>query len=278
MRHAIEKFKDLGPLFRCPVCGEDLTFHDAALQCSQRHTFNINRKGYVDLRRHVMTSTHYTEEFFEARRRAMDLGLYSDLISRLRETSADIDFEAAGQKVSKPSIDIGCGDGFITRALGIGIGLDISLDGIKVAARGGGDTLWVCGDGAHLPLTDASAAWILNVFAPSEYEDFSRICPGGTLIKVVPGATHMHQLRSLVGLPAATQDSATVLFNDRMTDVRTYDVVQTTYLATEDDRRAVSQMSPVGFGTSNHDAPQLDYWKDLENITTHSRVLVGRLP
>lgn len=255
------------------MCGEDLNFSESSLVCVHKHTYNINRKGYIDLRKKKSVSEHYNEAFFEARLVAMKLGLYADLITALHSMiSTDADFP----EILDPAagVDVGCGDGFITRALNMGIGLDLSMEGIRVAARGGGDTAWVCADGAHLPLVDGSVSWILNVFAPSEYADFARVSPHGFLVKVVPGPTHMHELRKRVGLPEETQDSATVLFERRLRVISHRDIVQTTELSTQEARRAVSTMSPVGFDRLSEG----EAWKDLESITTHSRILVGRLP
>lgn len=267
MRPSIAKFQTHAPFFGCPFCSGALTFAQASLQCASGHTFDISRKGYVDLRKRPSESSHYTEAFFNARLRMMHRGMYSDLISRLSEVTQHYE-------LGETSVDVGCGDGYITRALGMTIGIDISLEGIKVAARGGGSVLWVCGDGAHLPLVDAAATSLLNVFAPSEYSEFSRVCPQGILIKVVPGEHHMRELRKAVGLPEETHSEAIELFKEKTTLLYQCDVVQTTVLRSEEERRDVAHMSPVGFDrvAAGHG------WEDLENITTHSRILVGRLP
>lgn len=276
LRPSIEKFRATRALFRCPICSEVLNFSRAALVCANGHTFNINRKGYVDLRRHATSSAHYTADFFENRLAMMWRGMYSQLISQLETVVAHLETERGMNRAD--GLDVGCGDGFITRKLGVGIGLDLSIEGIKTAARGGGDIRWVCADGAHLPLTTGSLPFILNVFAPSEYEDFARVAPGGILIKVVPGERHMHELRSLVGLAEDTPDSATVLFKKRVSFISSIDVIETLHLHTEEESRAVAHMSPVGFGKLDEVDSSEGGWKDLENITTHSRILVGRLP
>ncbi|MCI1936266.1 MAG: hypothetical protein LKJ28_06995 [Bifidobacteriaceae bacterium] len=237
------------------------------MSCANGHTFDISRKGYVDLRKRPSESSHYTDAFFNARLRMMHRGMYSDLVDRLSEVAQH--YGPGGT-----SVDVGCGDGFITRALGMTAGIDISLEGIRVAARGGGSVLWACGDGAHLPLVDAAAAYLLNVFAPSEYSEFSRVCPQGVLIKVVPGEHHMQELRKAIGLPQETHSEAIALFKEKTTLLYQCDAIQTTVLDSEEERRDVAQMSPVGFDRVAADSG----WEDLENITTHSRILVGRLP
>lgn len=269
VKHSIAKFDMDTPFFGCPFCSENLDFSSSSLRCANGHTFDISRKGYVDLRRRAMASAHYTEAFFEARLRMMHRGMYADLVAVLRDV-----LERFAPRSGGARLDVGCGDGFITRALELECGLDISLDAIKVAARGGGETLWACGDGAHLPLVDASVAAILNVFAPSEYAEFSRIAPGGVLVKVIPGEKHMWQLRKAVGLASETHSSAPAIFAQQVRELTVLDVEQTTDLPSEKERHDVALMSPVGFDRLEAS----NSWKDVENITTHSRVLVGRLP
>lgn len=130
------------------------------------------------------------------------------------------------------------------------IGCDISPDAIKEAARGGGSNLWVVGDGAHLPVRSNAVTVILNVFAPAQYEDFSRVAPGGWLIKVIPAPEHMKQLRSALGLaPAGTSDALELLKNDpRVELMSSIRVTQTSPLVSPEERESVALMSPVSFG------------------------------
>lgn len=43
--HALQAW---GPM-RCVTCGQDMTLSGDSLRCSKGHTFNINKKGLVNL-------------------------------------------------------------------------------------------------------------------------------------------------------------------------------------------------------------------------------------
>lgn len=266
-RQAFSKFGASRPQYRCPVCSQPLTVHETSLVCSTGHTYDINRKGYVDLRRTAYHSDHYTADFFEARRSVLEAGLYTELITTLRAVCERFDID------TDQAADVGCGDGFITRALGIGTGIDISLEGIAVAARGGGTTRWVCADGAQLPLVPGTASSIFNIFAPARYDEFAAACPQGLLVKVIPGSRHMRQLRSLVGLESETHSQAQKLFEENVTVIGQFETEATVAVDETVTAARLLSMSPVGF--SAQEPPPLE---KLTEITTHSHVLVGRLP
>lgn len=269
MRQAIAKFgaPDANRL-QCPVCGSRLALQGACLECAKHHTFDINRHGYVDLRRHRNNSAHYTDGFFSARRWVMqEKGLYSDAIDAIRGMTSRLH----GNRIA----DIGCGDGFITRAVGCFIGLDISLDAIKCAARGGGSTLWVCGDGAHVPIADCAVDMVLNVFAPADYAQFARIAPAGILIKVIPGRKHMWQLRAALGLPQETDSSAQDLLRLRGLEIIDRKAVaQTTRLNSTEEARRIAAMSPVAFSRGNTPVTR----QSVPEITTDCTIIAARLP
>lgn len=151
------------------------------------------------------------------------------------------------------------------------IGCDISADAIKEAARGGGPSLWVVGDGAHLPVRANTVNVILNVFAPAQYEDFSRVAPGGWLIKVIPAPEHMKQLRTALGLaPAGTSDALELLKNDpRMELISSLRVTQTSPLTSPEERESVALMSPVSFGRL---AAEPQQWQ------SQTRELIDQMP
>lgn len=151
------------------------------------------------------------------------------------------------------------------------IGCDISADAIKEAARGGGPSLWVVGDGAHLPVRANTVNVILNVFAPAQYEDFSRVAPSGWLIKVIPAPEHMKQLRSALGLaPAGTSDALELLKNDpRVELMSSLHVTQTSPLVSPEERESVALMSPVSFGRL---AAEPEQWQ------SQTRELIDQMP
>lgn len=187
---------------KCPVCGNPAHIEeDGRLFCTNHHSFDFAKQGYVN----VLTRPaggHYDKELFEARRRIMmDSGLYAPF----HKAAADL-----VREMSLPSgvpgviADIGCGEGtHLHRILEelsglnvIGAGLDIAKEGVQLAARDFQDAVWLVGDLAQSPFADHSIHVILNILSPSNYEEFTRmLAPGGKLIKAVPGAGYLRELR-----------------------------------------------------------------------------------
>ena len=187
---------------KCPVCGNPIRVEeDGRLLCRDHHSFDFAKQGYVN----VLTRPaggHYNKELFEARRRIMlDSGLYAPFHEAAAEWIRQMPVSD-----SRPAVvaDIGCGEGThlhrILEKLGglnvAGAGLDIAKEGVQLAARDFQSAVWLVGDLAQSPFSDGSIHAILNILSPSNYDEFTRmLAPGGRLIKVVPGAGYLRELR-----------------------------------------------------------------------------------
>jgi 23S rRNA (guanine745-N1)-methyltransferase len=187
---------------KCPVCEDRVRVEeDGRLLCSENHTFDFAKQGYVN----VLTRPaggHYNKELFESRRRIMmDSGLYAPF----HEAASDLIREASLPS-DLPGIiaDIGCGEGthlhrVMEELSGLnvaGVGLDIAKEGVQLAARDFQNAVWLVGDLAQSPFADGTVNAILNILSPSNYEEFTRmLAPGGRLIKAVPGAGYLRELR-----------------------------------------------------------------------------------
>lgn len=187
---------------KCPVCGNPVQVEESGrLLCPENHSFDFAKQGYVNMLTRPAAG-HYNKELFEARRRIMvDSGLYAPF----HEAAADLIREVP-LPASRPAVitDIGCGEGThlhrILEELGglnvAGAGLDIAKEGVQLAARDFQDAVWLVGDLAQSPFADGSVHAILNILSPSNYEEFSRmLAPGGRLVKAVPGAGYLRELR-----------------------------------------------------------------------------------
>jgi 23S rRNA (guanine745-N1)-methyltransferase len=118
-------------------------------------------------------------------------------------------------------VDAGTGTGYyLARVLdglpaAVGLGLDVSKPALRRAARSHPRAdaaladLW-----RPLPLTDGSAALILDVFAPRNGAEFHRVLhPTGALLVVTPAADHLAELIDAFGLIRVDPDKA-----DRVSD------------------------------------------------------------
>jgi 23S rRNA (guanine745-N1)-methyltransferase len=118
-------------------------------------------------------------------------------------------------------VDAGTGTGYyLARVLdalpaAVGLGLDVSKPALRRAARSHPRAdaaladLW-----RPLPLADASATLILDVFAPRNGAEFHRVLrPDGVLLVVTPAADHLAELIGAFGLIGVDPDKA-----DRVSD------------------------------------------------------------
>jgi 23S rRNA (guanine745-N1)-methyltransferase len=195
-------------LLACPLCRGALAPEGSALRCPSGHCFDIASSGYVNLLTRRVKSD-YGAEMLEARRRVCAAGFFDALL--VEAVNLIVEHTAAGMKRELAILDAGCGEGsHLARISGLlkgktafaatGIGIDISKDGIHIAAREHPGLLWLVGDLTRLPLADGSVDILLNILSPSNYAEFSRVLkPGGLLVKAVPGEGYLRELRQALG-------------------------------------------------------------------------------
>nr|WP_246041982.1 methyltransferase domain-containing protein [Robertmurraya kyonggiensis] len=172
-----------------------------SLVCSKNHTFDFSKNGYVNLLSNGSNS-HYNKTLFESRHQIIS---DSQLYQPLHDILAKIIRENMNSSIHQYLVlDAGCGEGshllkIMEKQVFIGVGLDISKEGIQMAAKRYRHPLWIVGDLANLPIEDSKFHTILNVLSPSNYKEFKRILfPGGLLIKVVPRSNYLRELRELL--------------------------------------------------------------------------------
>ena len=133
---------------------------------------------------------------FAARKLISDAGLYSGLSAKLCEL------------ISAGSIlDAGCGCGNLTHAIFKArpaapmFAVDLSKDGLHFAAANycEHDLIWLVANLNNLPFADSKFDIILNIMSPANYQEFARVLkPGGVLLKVMPDADYLKELRRFI--------------------------------------------------------------------------------
>ena len=96
--------------FACPICQENLTLVESSLKCSNRHSFDLAKFGYVNLAPQIKQSANYDKENFQNRQQILEAGFYQAIL----EANSDL---LASSKNAKTILDIGCGEGFYSRKL-----------------------------------------------------------------------------------------------------------------------------------------------------------------
>ncbi len=193
------------PYLRCPVCGKTLTRAERALRCPLGHSFDLARQGYADLSGGRLPHPGDTAEMVADRTGFLAAGHYDFIADALAE-----------RMTAGLIVDAGVGTGhYLARALdadpdATGLGLDVSKPALRRAARAHPRAAAVLADlWRPLPIADAAASVILNVFAPRNGGEFHRILrPDGRLLVVTPAADHLQQLIAAHGLIHVDPDKA----------------------------------------------------------------------
>jgi 23S rRNA (guanine745-N1)-methyltransferase len=203
------------PYLRCPVCMNTLArAGERTLRCPRGHSFDIARQGYASLTRRGTPHEGDSAEMISDRAAFLAAGHYDFIAETL---TASVTNAAQRGLV----VDAGTGTGFYLAAVlqalpgWTGLGLDVSKPALRRAARAHPRAAAVLADlWQPVPLADASAGVILNVFAPRNGPEFRRILrPDGTLLVVTPAADHLHELIEAFHLIRVDPDKA-----DRIAD------------------------------------------------------------
>ena len=200
-------------LFRCPVC--HLAYDHVAehsLVCPQGHNVDLSKKGMLYFMQRAVAS-EYDDAMLAARRRMLQAGLFSGI------TDA---FLAHLPATAQTILDVGCGEGtpladVLAQRQGqdTAVGFDLSKPGINLATQLPTNAFFCVADLAQMPFTDHQFTAVLDLFSPSAYREFNRIiAPGGQLLKVIPNADYLIELRQALfpaGNAHAQYDNSNVL-------------------------------------------------------------------
>jgi 23S rRNA (guanine745-N1)-methyltransferase len=203
-----EYLSDFESIFKCPLCDSTMKVFDSkSLICSNNHTFDFTKQGYINLTTHPI-KTKYSKELFEARRKLIaEDGFFEPLSQAIAEI---INKHVAIKKGTLSLIDMGCGEGsHLSNICDIvssdykktvtGVGIDISKEGILVASKNYTNKIWTVADLANTPFKDKQFDVILNILSPSNYAEFNRLLKDeGLMVKVVPQSGYLKELREVI--------------------------------------------------------------------------------
>ena len=288
--------------FACPICQENLTLVETSLKCSNRHSFDLAKFGYVNLAPQIKQSANYDKENFQNRQQILEAGFYQAILEGISDLLAT-------KSSAKTVLDIGCGEGFYSRKLQevhpdkTFYAFDISKDSVQIAAKSEPNWAvnWFVGDLARLPIKDASMDILLDIFSPANYGEFRRVLSkDGILIKVIPTENHLKEIRQMVQDQLTKKDYSNQDIKDHLKEIRqmvqdqltkkdysNQDIkdhfqehfsIQSSQIAsltksiTAEQRQALINMTPLLFHV---DQSKID-WSQLTEITIEAEILVGK--
>lgn len=273
-----EKYNKIIDMFLCPICHGKMNFSNKnSVVCEKGHCFDLSKHGYINFIPNQQ-QTKYTKDLFESRRYIFEEGFYDPLKDSIKQ----IIEEYLDTSKSIKALDVGCGEGFYGKSLIENIdsldiyAMDNAKDAIILGAKKEQKIKWIIGDLANIPLKSDSMDLLINIFTPSNYSEFTRILKGdGYIIKVVPGANYLKELRACASKQLAKEKySNESVINYFVKHMKCEGVKNLTYKmpVTKEIIDNFLKMTPMMF---NVDKEKL-FVDDISQITLDFTIIVGK--
>lgn len=272
---------------RCPNCLHPLEALDArVIGCDSGHRFDASRHETVTLLPPKAPRTVGDDRaMLDARASLLDSGAYAPIAAAIVEAVRTGAAGEAGDSALRVA-DLGCGTGYYSsQVAAVFPGADFLLgdrspDAVRMSRRAVTRSTGVVLDiWRPLPIRDAVADVVLDVFAPRNPAEFRRILrPGGRVIVVVPTVDHLRELRgdgAMLDVPAEKAELVGARLDEAGLEQTSR--VPVTY---ELDATASTRELLVGMGPSAHhaDAPTASQDDATRPVTVSVDVLVFELP
>lgn len=194
----------------CPIDGNKLEADNKQWCCSNGHSFDIAKQGYVNLLPVQLKRSKHpgdSKAMVIARRNFLDAAHYQAVASKITGTISTL--MSNGKNCCL--LDAGCGEGYYfdylfnhlqerdnNNKLSM-IGLDISKEAVIEASKRNKQISWIVGTNRQPPVLETSVDIILCVFGFVNFEGFNKILkPGGKIVLVDAGPDHLKELRKVI--------------------------------------------------------------------------------
>lgn len=220
--------KEILSILKCPVCGETLSRVNKSLTCPAKHTFDISKRGYVNMLppgKEKNSRTGDERDMVRARVDFLARGYYGRISTYL----ADLLVPYAKERDDCVTLaDMGCGEGWHTVKIAerlaeklpdkqiLTAGFDASKYAAECASKLSRSKNLMPGDGIgadfdgnasyfmpanifELPLRDSSVDFAVSMFAPVAGDEAHRILGKGGILAVVSSARdHLIEMRQTI--------------------------------------------------------------------------------
>jgi 23S rRNA (guanine745-N1)-methyltransferase len=231
----------------CPVCGNRLRKDGRVYTCEKGHSYDVAKECYVNLLRSSKNGDLIGDDKISARMRRdfLNKGYYAPLMEELCRIFAD----------KKGNVlDICCGEGYYTSALGENpnlnvFGFDIAREMVRLAAKRGKGTYFVA-NMANIPIAEESMDYCIHLFAPFNEAAFAKVLKdGGRLYTVIPGRFHLWGLKQTV-YDTPYENDEVLPQTQQLRLISQRKVTANIALNCQEDIQAVFRMTPYFFHTS----------------------------
>lgn len=183
----------------CPVCGQLIELVGKTMVCSNGHSYDVAKEGYVNL---LLCNNKNSKNpgdnklMLTARKDFLNSGAYEKLLDNIIKIVKDHVMPQSN------IVEAGCGEGYYISNLSNSLSnnnyyaFDISKDAIKLASRRQSKVNFYVASSYNSLIKESSVDCLLVVFAPFVEEEFSRILSsGGICIVVTPNDEHMLEIK-----------------------------------------------------------------------------------
>lgn len=238
----------------CPLCNEALLDQGQSVACSNRHSFDKAKQGYLNLLpvQHKNSRTPGDNlAMVTARREFLGAGHYAPLAEHFAEL--------AKQQAPHHWLDVGCGEGYYTQQLAQSLphaanyALDISREAIKQASKLTKQVNWLVASMARIPLADQSCDLIATIFSPFNWQEALRVMSKeGGILRLGPSQNHLIELREKLydEVRSYQDDKHLQQIPSRLTLAFTDYLTYSLTLNEEQDRKNLLAMTPHGWRAS----------------------------
>lgn len=266
-------------IVRCPNCKSELRKNNNTYDCDKGHSFDISKEGYTNLilaNQKKKLDSGDNKMMIKSREAFLSQGHYNFLIATIESMTIKY-FNT--EKRNTNVLDLGCGSGYYIRNIYRELesvkryGIDVSKNAIVHSAKKDKKGEYFVGSNFNLPLLDNTLDIVLNIFAPCDLSEVSRILKiGSHFIKVIPINDHMKEIAEMVYEKFLSHDStieSEIKSNQNLTIIDTKDINQTIELNSEKLKQLIS-MTPYYYKFTNDQLSQLG----ITSITTSFRIIV----
>ena len=254
-------------LIKCPKCNKELQLNNKTYKCSNNHSFDISKEGYVNLLLNK-TDAGDNKEMVNARVDFLSKNYYQFLVAKLVKM-----FESG-----KTILDCGCGEGYYTNLIKekcvVDIyGTDISKNAVLKAAKRNKEKniIYFVSSIYDLPVNDKSFDYVLNICAPLCESEFIRVLKdNGKIIKVIPAKNHLIELKEFLYKDVYLNDDSV---NIEKLQLVSKENITTKKIVYKDDIKNLFMMTPYYYKTKKEDVERLYCLDELE-ITFSFDILV----
>lgn len=252
----------------CPNCRKPLVKADGSYKCGNGHSFDVAKKGYVNLL--ISNSVRHGDDksMSTARRDFLNSGNYKPLADAVCDA---LDSPAA-------VIDIGCGECYYLENIKrrfqdcAAVGIDISKSILETASPRvrAHDLITAVAGCKFLPLADNSADAAISVFAPFTDSEVARVLKAdGVFVRVVPEKDHLIELkRAVYDFPRPNEALDLKVNGMYISETKN---VRYTFTADTQCLKNLFTMTPYYYKTSQRDRMKLD---GIESLTVTADFLI----